>query len=334
MAKTAPEGGGGNYGPNSGGYDQLGYGTLTFSRDPIAGGAAPSGLTGHASEGKASLSWWGGASATSYNVKRAVAGTTTFITLATGITDPRTYLDQPPAPGTYDYVITAATPSGESAPSNVARVVTATELATQLTFDEDAGIVAVDGTHHGHDGALVGGATWAPGHSQSGVSLDGKSSYVTLPEGVVADLQDFTISAWIYCSTNTKWTRLFDFGDGIGHYMMLTPFDGSGRPRFVITSNLGAGEQKVESSVPLSVGAWTHVAITLAGNVATLYINGVVAGTNGAVQLAPFRLGRTNQNWLGRSQYATDPFFSGRIDDLRIYTGALKDQQIAALAAQ
>ncbi|SFC66237.1 alginate lyase family protein [Spirosoma endophyticum] len=28
-----PEGGGGNYGPNSGGYDQLGYGTLAFSLD-------------------------------------------------------------------------------------------------------------------------------------------------------------------------------------------------------------------------------------------------------------------------------------------------------------
>jgi hypothetical protein len=26
-----PEGGGGDYGPNSGGFDQLGYGTLTFS---------------------------------------------------------------------------------------------------------------------------------------------------------------------------------------------------------------------------------------------------------------------------------------------------------------
>ncbi|MFE0252397.1 alginate lyase family protein [Streptomyces sp. NPDC059010] len=32
-AKSAPEGGGGDYGPNSGGYDQLGFGTLTFTRD-------------------------------------------------------------------------------------------------------------------------------------------------------------------------------------------------------------------------------------------------------------------------------------------------------------
>jgi len=33
-AKVRPEGGGGNYGPNSGGYDQLGYGTLTCTLDP------------------------------------------------------------------------------------------------------------------------------------------------------------------------------------------------------------------------------------------------------------------------------------------------------------
>jgi len=31
--RVRPEGGGGNYGPNSGGFDQLGYGTLTFSLD-------------------------------------------------------------------------------------------------------------------------------------------------------------------------------------------------------------------------------------------------------------------------------------------------------------
>jgi hypothetical protein len=33
-ARVRPEGGGGDYGPNSGGYDQLGYGTLTFTLDP------------------------------------------------------------------------------------------------------------------------------------------------------------------------------------------------------------------------------------------------------------------------------------------------------------
>ncbi|MFI6933390.1 alginate lyase family protein [Streptomyces sp. NPDC050287] len=36
-AQAAPEGGGGDYGPNSGGYDQLGFGTLAFTRDRRAG---------------------------------------------------------------------------------------------------------------------------------------------------------------------------------------------------------------------------------------------------------------------------------------------------------
>ena len=35
-ATVRPEGGGGDYGPNSGGYDQLGYGTLTATLDPAA----------------------------------------------------------------------------------------------------------------------------------------------------------------------------------------------------------------------------------------------------------------------------------------------------------
>lgn len=36
-AKAAPEGGGGDYGDASGGYDQLGFGTLTFTRDRVSG---------------------------------------------------------------------------------------------------------------------------------------------------------------------------------------------------------------------------------------------------------------------------------------------------------
>ncbi|WDV56890.1 alginate lyase family protein [Streptomyces coeruleorubidus] len=58
-AKAAPEGGGGDYGPNSGGYDQLGFGTLAFTRDRervegAGSGAAPSaGPSGAASGGGA-----------------------------------------------------------------------------------------------------------------------------------------------------------------------------------------------------------------------------------------------------------------------------------------
>ncbi len=47
--------------------------------------------------------------------------------------------------------------------------------------------------------------------------------------------------------------------------------------------------------------------------------------------LAPFRLGWTGQNWIGRSQYAADPYFNGKIDDLRIYHGAMSAAEVTAL---
>jgi plastocyanin len=42
-ALVRPEGGGGDYGPNSGGYDQLGFGTLTFTLDPYTPPASVAG---------------------------------------------------------------------------------------------------------------------------------------------------------------------------------------------------------------------------------------------------------------------------------------------------
>jgi autotransporter-associated beta strand protein len=75
MAETAPEGGGGNYGPNSGGYDQLGFTTLTHTLDAIAPTSvpAPSQLIAQPRNNTATLSWFGSAGATSYNVKRATS---------------------------------------------------------------------------------------------------------------------------------------------------------------------------------------------------------------------------------------------------------------------
>jgi hypothetical protein len=75
------------------------------------------------------------------------------------------------------------------------------------------------------------------------------------------------------------------------------------------------------------------VAVTLSGQLATLYVNGTAVGSNGAQFLPPWQLGGASQNWIGRSQYAGDPYFNGRIDEFRIYRGALAAADIAALIA-
>jgi hypothetical protein len=333
-ALVQPEGGGGNYGPNSGGYDQLGYGTLTFARDPIAGGAPPSGLTAPVSAGQVSLSWWGTAYATSYTVKRGTSTGGPYTNIATGITDLLTYTDRGLPPGTYYYVVSAIGPSGESAPSNQAIAVTATQLHTQLALDDGAGASAADSSGNGHPGTLVNGATWAPGRAGAGgaLSLNGAGSYATLPPDLMADVGDFTIAAWVYWNAARTGERVFDLGSNIDHYMMLTARGGTGFVRFAVTVNGVTGEQTIDGTTALATRQWVHLAVTLSGGVGTLYLNGRAAGTNPAILFAPFRVGGTSQNWIGRSQYATDPTFNGMIDDFRIYRNALGAAEIATLS--
>lgn len=332
--KTFPEGGGGDYGPNSGGYDQLGYGTLTFSRDPIAQGAAPSALKATVTNGQVTLSWWGSAYATSYRVKRRAKKGIPYTILSSGITEPRTYTDTPPAQSSNYYVVEAILPSGATMKTSEILVSTATELHTYLTFDENTGTSASDASGNGHVGTLVNGATWATGKKGSAVLLDGTDDYVSLPAGCLADLDDFTISAWVYwqASSTQTWARIFDFGWDTNHYMYLTPKSTSGNAvRFAMSTNGIDGERRITGTAELPYGKWVHVAFTLAGTTGTLYVNGVAVGTNTDMIHSPSRLGNTTQNWLGRSQYASNPFYKGGIDELRIYRGALSSTEIVTL---
>jgi hypothetical protein len=331
---TAPEGGGGNYGPNSGGYDQLGYGTLAYSRDAIASGAAPSGLTATVTAGVVTLSWWGSAYATSYRVKRSTTPGGPYINIATGITDRLTHADSGMAAGTYYYVVTAIDSSGESVASNEVSAVTATQLHTRLPFNEGSGTSAADSSGHSNSGTLVG-ATWATGKSGTAVMLDGSSGYVSLPDGLLTDLGDCTISLWTYWTgINHGVQYAFNFGTGVDQYMMLCPKWSNGKARFMIAINGQAGGDLIESGGRLPDFAWVHVAVTLAGSVGTLYVNGAVAGTNAAMRFQPFRLGPTTQNWIGRSNNAGNPRYRGLVEDFRIYRGALSAVELAALARE
>jgi hypothetical protein len=207
------------------------------------------------------------------------------------------------------------------------------EPQTYLAFDDGSGTGATDSSGSAHGGTLVNGATWAPGKKGSAVSLDGTNGYVTLPADLMADVGDFTIATWVYWNAARTSERVFDFGANIDHYMMLSARGTTGVVRFAITVNGAAGEQTIDGTAALTTNQWVHVAVTLSGGIGTLYVNGRAVGTNPGMLLAPFRLGGTIQNWIGRSQYAADPYFNGRVDDFRIYWGALSAADIAVLSA-
>jgi hypothetical protein len=312
--------------------DEPSFGTLAFSRDAAASGGSPSGLTAVLTGGDTiQLSWWGSAGAASYNVKRASSASGPF-KLMGNVSDPRTWTDSP-GQGTWYYAVTGVGPSGESAISNVARAVAGTELRARLAMDAGSGASLADSAGHGTTGTLMPGAAWGAGRQTgAAVSLDGNAGYVALPAGVVSTLGDFTIAVWVYWNQFASSARIFDFGFNDVTYMSLAPAYGRGGMRFMVTTaSSWQGEQAVTTAQPLATGRWVHVAVTLRGTVGTIYVDGATGGTADGILLAPWQLGTTPRNWLGRSQYGTDPYFNGRMQDLRIYSGALSATEIAAL---
>ncbi|BCM93489.1 hypothetical protein IAD21_05380 [Abditibacteriota bacterium] len=268
------------------------------------------------------LSWWGSAHATGYDVKRATKPGGPYVTIGTANATDTFFTDTKVTDGNnYYYVVSAQGPDGESATSAELKV--AQSLASRYDFDGNAKDTI------GTNGATVNGApNYAPGKvGAQAIALDGADDYVTLPKGV-ANFQDVTIAAWVYWDGGGNFQRIFDFGSEVEANMFLTPKSNIGKLLFSITTTRAAEGSGTLEAPALPANEWAHVAITLNGDTGTLYVNGkaVAAGT---VTLDPL-FAQTNC-YIGKSQYP-DPLFKGRIDDFRIYNYALSGEQVAVLA--
>ena len=278
-------------------------------------------------EGAVSIDWTTVDGADSYNVKRASTSGGPYTVV--GNTTNTSFLDSGLDYGNYYYVVSAVNSAGESA-NSVEAFAIVDETRARFMFNESAGTSAADATGNGWDGTLVNDPTWYTGRIENSVRLDGTDDYVDLPDGVVNGLADFTVATWVYADSLSDWDRIFDFGSGESVYMFLTPRNGSdGKIRFAIKD--GGTEQQINTSASLSTRSWRHLAVTWSGGVGIVYLNGVEIGRNESMTLNPAALGVTTQNYLGKSQYSADPYFSGRLDDFRIYNRALSPTEISEL---
>ena len=138
--KIRPEGGGHNYGGNSGGFDGLGFTTLTHSLDPIDRGNVPDHLRPYVEGRQITLSWSGSAYAESYNVKRSTKSGGPYTNIAMVGSHNLYYVDPGLTAGKmYYYVVSANTPHGETANSD--------ELAVTADKQLHGKIIGTDGSY-------------------------------------------------------------------------------------------------------------------------------------------------------------------------------------------
>jgi hypothetical protein len=199
-------------------------------------------------------------------------------------------------------------------------------LVAFYPFDETSGTTSADVSGNGHN-AMMAGATFSVGVQGNAATMSGAGQYVILPAGIVSTLASASISAWFSLNDTAINNRVFDFGTGTTTYMFLTPR----QVRFGITTTGVNGEQNIIGPMTGATATWQHVAVTLAGATGTVYFNGVAVASNTAMTLKPSSLANTTANWLGRSQYTSDPYLNGKIDNFRIYNRALSAAEVQQL---
>lgn len=184
---------------------------------------------------------------------------------------------------------------------------------------------ANDISGNGYNGTLHGVSLTTDrfGNANSAYSFDGTSNYISLPSFQVGGA--FSLSAWVYLNSNVPdWQRVIDFGNGAASNNLVVGINDQSKmfvvgdlsPNFATTDNFPEGQ-------------WVHVAATIdGGGTAKIYWNGVLKATG--MTSVPVPLTRSNQ-YIGRSNWAQDAYFGGKMDDLRLYNRVLSPSDIEAL---
>jgi hypothetical protein len=177
--------------------------------------------------------------------------------------------------------------------------------------------------------------------AQSGQALNFvPNQYATLPSNILSGIGtgNFTIEAWVFWRGGGDWQRVFDIGTGTSNYMYLSVSGVlvAGNPQEIVFgwAMNGHTERRVTSAFAMPVGVWTHIAVTVdyanpLDPKAYMYVNGVKTGPSPQdmfdiaepVPYTPYTvagMGATTNNWLGKSEFPTDSYFNGAIDELRI----------------
>jgi L-ascorbate metabolism protein UlaG (beta-lactamase superfamily) len=189
-------------------------------------------------------------------------------------------------------------------------------LAAHWQLDEVAGSIVHDSNGSNH-GTLNGGPVWRPADGKVGgaLELDGIDDYVSTPFVLNPSAGAFSVFVWakgggagqviLSQQTGVNWL-LADASDGA----LATDLKGSGR-----------GAKPLKSSTVITDGEWHRLGVAFDGTSRMLYVDDVQVAKD--AQTAP--AGSTGGLYIGAgSTLAPGTFWSGLIDDVRIYARAVK----------
>jgi hypothetical protein len=205
-------------------------------------------------------------------------------------------------------------------------------LVAAYAFSEGSGTSVADLSGNGNSGT-ISNATWTTaGKYGKALSFNGTNAWVTIQDKASLDLTTgMTLEAWVRPTASaTYWTAVVakeqpnDPNNDVGYALYAA--DGSGKPPAVhglFGSGKGA-DQYASGGSKLTLNTWTHLAGTFDGSRLRLYVNGSLVATKNATRSSmttttgPLRIGGD----------FTKEYFTGQIDEVRVYNRALSQTEI------
>jgi len=196
----------------------------------------------------------------------------------------------------------------------------AANMISRWPLDEGSGLIAKD-IWGSNDGIPYNNPAWKSSNdcvSNNCLSFNGSNNYIDCGNlGIISD--DFTFSAWFKTSSTKTYNPIIIIdGNTDGNPQLRTINNGKVQFRFYNGNNL-------ESSIAYNNNQW-HFAVGGIDNNGKyfLYVDSLSQGT-----LTPnLTLNWTGNTKIGLYSYTTLAYFSGLIDDVRIYDAALSSSQI------
>lgn len=206
-------------------------------------------------------------------------------------------------------------------------------IVAHYKLDETEGGIARDSTGHNH-GTLHGGPVWQYGSGKidGALQFDGVDDYVETP--AVLDPADGAFSAFAWIKGGAPGQVIVSQADGPGAGETWIGTDPS-QGRLVTGLVPPAGGRNppsaLQSEFVITDGQWRHVGLVWDGSRRYLYVDGTEVAKD-ASTLAPLKPSDGGLHIGAGKNLEAGSFWSGLMDDLRIYNQALGIEEIEKLA--
>jgi hypothetical protein len=195
-------------------------------------------------------------------------------------------------------------------------------LVAYWSFDEGEGDIAFDETNNGNDAVLYG-PEWAEGKRGFALRFDGVDDTVAIPHSASLMPTDaITLAAWVKIEgpAQEHYGIIGKSGYSSGYRLLI-----HGTTKKVLFQLTGEKGYSVWSSTAIPDDQWHFIVATYDGSKMKLYIDGIKDPSE-KERKGPLDV-NTNSVLIGKPQYA----FNGLIDEVRIYSRALSEEEIKEL---